>query len=327
VRRVGRAAATAVVIAAGTAAPAVAEVKVEKVACLNQPNCYRLSNGTVEVVVSTDIGPRILRYAFVGGDNILGEAPGATKTALGEWRAWGGHRLWTAPEAMPRSYAPDNGPVQHTVEGNSIRLLQPVEAGTGIQKEITVTLEPQGTGVAVGHAIVNRGMWPIDVAPWALTIMNGGGFVVIPQHPYKSHSDELLPARALAVWGYTDFTDPRWSFGKRYLRLKTDSTLTEAQKIGVANREGWAAYVRQGLMFVKRFPWTEGATYPDFGVNTETFTAGDFIELETLGPLATLAPGESARHEERWSLFKDVNPGQSEESLAAAIEPLLARTK
>ena len=45
----------------------------EKVSCLNLPNCLKLSNGQVEVVVTTDIGPRIIRYAFVGGENILGE--------------------------------------------------------------------------------------------------------------------------------------------------------------------------------------------------------------------------------------------------------------
>ena len=44
-------------------------VKVENVPCLNLPNCLRLSNGQVEVVVTTDIGPRIVRYAFIGGEN------------------------------------------------------------------------------------------------------------------------------------------------------------------------------------------------------------------------------------------------------------------
>ena len=56
----------------------------EKVSCLNLSNCLKLSNGQVEVVVTTDIGPRIIRYAFVGGENILGEMggkPGAKRMA------------------------------------------------------------------------------------------------------------------------------------------------------------------------------------------------------------------------------------------------------
>src|SRR5436305_1369773 len=76
------------------------EVKVEKVQYLNLPNCYKLSNGTVEVIVTTDAGPRVIRYAFAGGDNAFAEIPEAmVKTELGEWKPLGGHRLWSAPEA------------------------------------------------------------------------------------------------------------------------------------------------------------------------------------------------------------------------------------
>ncbi len=39
------------------------QVKAEKIAYFNQPNCYRLSNNTAEVIFTTDIGPRVIRYA------------------------------------------------------------------------------------------------------------------------------------------------------------------------------------------------------------------------------------------------------------------------
>ena len=304
------------------------EIKVEKVTCLNQPNCYRLSNDTVEVVVTTDIGPRIIRYAFKGEENILAELPkSSVKTAYGEWKPWGGHRLWLAPEAMPRSYVPDNSPLEYKIVGqNTIRLIQPVEAQTGMQKEITVTLEPTGTTVTVHHKITNRGVWGVDVAPWALTIMNGGGETILPQEPYRSHDDYLLPARPLVFWHYTDLSDPRWTIGKKYIRLRTDESRKESQKVGIGNKQGWAAYHRKGTLFVKRFAYREGATYPDYGSNMETYTAGSFMEVETLGPMQHLEPGESAEHVERWYLFRNVNIGPTEASIDAAINPLLAQT-
>ena len=43
-------------------------------------------------------------------------------------------------------------------------------------------------------------------------------------------------------------------------------------KIGIAHRPGWVAYLREGLLFVKRFAFREGATYPDGGVNFETYS-------------------------------------------------------
>ena len=47
----------------------------ERVTYFNQPNCIRLSNGAVEVILTTAIGPRVIRYGFIGGDNLLGEVP------------------------------------------------------------------------------------------------------------------------------------------------------------------------------------------------------------------------------------------------------------
>src|SRR6266542_869774 len=87
-------------------------VSVEKVTCVNLPNCYKLANGEVELIVTTDIGPRVMRYAFAGGENILGELPGSVaEKDKHTWQSWGGHRLWIAPEGQPKSYGPDNSPI------------------------------------------------------------------------------------------------------------------------------------------------------------------------------------------------------------------------
>lgn len=299
-----------------------AEVTMEKTTWRGA-EAVRLSNGTVEVVVTTGFGPRVIRYALAGGENILAELPDGgdpIKTPWGAWQPRGGHRLWVAPEAMPGSYAPDNAPVRVERTGETVRFLQPVDA-TGIEKEIAVTLAPTGSDVRVQHRLTNRGPFAIDAAAWALTIMRGGGMVVIPNEPFAKHEDALLPTRAMTTWAYTDLSDPRWTFGPRFIRLRTDASRAGSQKIGVSNRQGWAGYVREGLFFVKRYDWKEGAQYPDFGVNTETYTAADFIELETLGTLQLLQPGASTEHEERWTLTKveGVDPGASDDNLARAL--------
>ena len=51
----------------------IAGTKMEKKAYAGWPNCVWLSNGKVDVVVTTDVGPRIIRYGFVGGQNLLNE--------------------------------------------------------------------------------------------------------------------------------------------------------------------------------------------------------------------------------------------------------------
>ncbi len=299
----------------------------EKITYKDQANCLKLTNGIVDVIVATDFGPRILFYGFTGAENILGEHPDAkVTTELGEWKAWGGHRLWTAPEASPRSYAPDNQPVEFVIENeNSLRLVQRAEPPTNIEKEIIVTLDEVGSGLTVAHQIRNRNLWGIEVAPWALTIMNGGGVCLFPQEPYRSWDEYLLPARQLVLWHYTDLSDSRWTLGKKFLRLKSDAEQSAPQKIGLANKQNWAAYHRQQTLFIKRFVYEEGATYPDFGSNNETYTAGSFIELETLAPLQRLEIGASATHEERWSLFNDVGIGATDDDTEAALTPCLSQ--
>jgi hypothetical protein len=208
-----------------------------------------------------------------------------------------------------------------------VTLTQPVEPRTGVQKVMTVTLAPSGTQVTIGHRLVNRNLWAIEVAPWALTIMASGGTVIVPQEPFARHADALQPVRAVALWAYTDLSDPRWHFGPRFIRLRNDPARESPQKIGLANRQGWAAYHRDRVLFVKRYDWDDNAIYPDFGVNTETFTAAAFIELETLGALDSLAPGESANHEERWFLFRDVDQPADDEALGAALASHLQTTR
>ena len=127
----------------------------------------------------------------------------------------------------------------------------------------------------------------------------------------------------MVLWHYTNLSDPRFTLGKRFLQLRTDETLAEPQKIGIENKQGWAAYERQKTVFLKRFDYEDEVVYPDGGCNCETYTAGTFIELETLGPMSRLEPGESTEYLESWSLFRDVDLGTTEASIRAGLRPVL----
>ncbi len=273
---------------------------------LDFQNCPRLTNGEVEIIVTTDVGPRIISYSFVGGENVLGIHTGAkVETALGLFKPYGGHRLWIAPENMPNSYAPDNAPVEYEFDEteNSIRLIQPIEPVTKTQKEIKITLDKTGSGLVVKHRIKNCGASEMEMSAWALTIMRGGGVCEIPNEPFAPYSGEtLLPVRNLAVWSYTDLSDLRWQFDEKYIRLHVDKNRIEPQKIGILNKQGWAAYRVGNLQFTKRFDFSENVLYPDLNSNTELYTAGEFVEIESLSPLKKVAPGEAVEHSERWEL-------------------------
>ena len=189
---------------------------------------------------------------------------------------------------------------------------------------MAVTLDAEDSRLTVHHTLTNRSFWEVELAPWAITIMRYGGVTILPQEPYRSHDVYLLPARPMTLWHYTDLSDPRWTFGKKFIRLRTDDTMGSPQKIGIANKQGWAGYWRNQMLFLKHIRFQEDAHYPDYGSNVETYTAGSFVELETLGPLERLQPGQSAEHTETWTLHSNVEIGSSEASLEAAITPLVA---
>src|SRR5262249_32023230 len=125
-----------------------------------------------------------------------------------------------------------------------------------------------------------------------------------PGPPKQARSPaDYAPDQTLVLWPFFDFTDRRWTFGSKYILLRQDPRAKGPTKIGLAQRQGWTAYLNAGTLFVKRFDYQEGKAYPDRGVNFETFTNADMLEMETLGPLTRLASGEKAELTERWELF------------------------
>ncbi|MBN1262485.1 MAG: hypothetical protein JXB35_17525 [Anaerolineae bacterium] len=287
-------------------------------------HCVRLANERIELLITSDVGPRILRLAFLGQENEFAEfAEMLGQTGGDIWRSYGGHRLWHAPEEQPRTYYPDNAPVAVEDHGDFARFIAPLEVTTRIQKEIDVALDPEAARVTVVHRLRNTNLWSIALAPWALSVMAPGGTAIIPLPPRGPHPNNLLPNSSLVLWVYTDMADPRWTWGTRFVLLRQDPEAVTPQKAGAMVPDGWVAYARNGHLFVKTFDVAPGARYPDLGCNVETFTNGRMLEAETLGPLVTLAPGAEVEYVERWALFDHVPTPTCDADVAAHVLPLL----
>ena len=135
-------------LAAALCLAASGAVKVEKVSYKGWPNSYRVSNGEVELIVTGDVGPRIMRFGFVGGQNVLKEFEEQLgKSGEEKFQLRGGHRVWKAPEDPVATWAPDNVPVTVTVTADGLTAREPVEPLTGLQKEISVEMAATGSGV------------------------------------------------------------------------------------------------------------------------------------------------------------------------------------
>src|ERR1039458_4316925 len=236
------------------------------------PDSWWLGNGEVELVVPSQIGPRVIRYGRVGGPNLFHNFVHALgRSGEPVWQNRGGHRLWAAPET-PASKALDNGAIE--VSGDALRLAirQPVEPESGLEKEIEIRLAPEGTAVTLLHRITNRNREAVRLAPWALTVMRPGGVAVAGFPPRIRHDERLLPTNPLAMWGYTDFSDPRWRFTRRFLLLRQDPAASAPQKTGLFAENARVGYAVEGELFLKSALARAGVEYPDFGCSVEIFT-------------------------------------------------------
>jgi hypothetical protein len=307
------------------AASACADVRVEKMKYQGWSNCYRISNGEVELVVTSDVGPRVIRFGFVGGQNLFKEYAdqlGGTKEEKFQLR--GGDRVWKAPEDPVATWAPDNMTVEITITANGLIARAPVEPLTSLQKEIEVRMAPSGTKVTVLHRITNHSLFSLEYSVWALTMMAPGGIAITGFPPRGRHPANLEPSNPLVMWAYTNLSDKRWTFMKKYLALRQDPANSEAQKLGMFNPNTWGAYILNGEAFIKRSQAIPGEPYPDFGCSFETFTNNEFLEMETLGPLTKLTPGKTAEQVENWSLHRGVHLAQlTDEAIDTSILPLM----
>lgn len=274
--------------------------------------CARLRVGDVIALVTLEVGPRIIYFGFEEGPNELVEYPDQMALVGGnEYRSYGGHRLWVAPEDPVTTYEPDNGPVEYREESG----WHVFEAPMGPFQTRKAIRIRTGDCFKLEHTIENCGAEPKFLAPWCLTVMAPGGTCLFPLPPNRPHSEALLPAGPLVLWHYTDLSDPRWTFGSRMVQLRHDPT-RGPQKIGSFVHQGWAAYVNHGNTFIKTFAAEPSAPYPDHGCNFETFTRQDMLEVESLGPLTTLNPGQTAVHCEAWQLVRGTPPADEQEAEA-----------
>lgn len=280
--------------------------------------CASLENDSLQLLVTHSIGPRIISFGFKNGGNLFAELPDfvAGLPDGGVFHFYGGHRLWVAPEDFRTTYIPDDVPVEISPLENGLQVTQPVQPQTGLQKSMDILLAGE-TQVVIRHTIANRHSEPVTCAPWAITQFKTGGAAVLPQ---ARHDTGVLPNRSLVLWSYTDMSNPNVTWGREYILV--NARMDTPFKLGFPNPRGWLAYWLDGTLFVKHAEYDPQAEYYDYGCSSECYCNDKFLELETLAPIATIAPGYTATHTETWNLYKDIERPQDENDIKALVEKL-----
>lgn len=264
-----------------------------------------LKNDFLQIEYLTD-ALRITGLTPVGKPNLLADLGDfSIPTPYGDFYLRGGHRLWHAPEAMPRTYIPDAGDLKITDQPEGVILEAQTEAGTEIRKRIEIRLAPDKPSVTLTHTLINAGLWPVELAPWAITQLRLGGIVILPMPVGNVDEAGLLPNRQISLWPYARINDPRLQLGDDFILFKADAVLPPF-KLGYFNPHGWLAYWLAGVLFRKTFG-AQAVSYPDNNSNAEMYCNNQFVELESLAPLVRLNPGDSAKHVETWDIMQGLD--------------------
>jgi len=264
-----------------------------------------LKNDFLQIEYLTD-ALRITGLQLTSKPNMLadlGDLP-PVPTPYGDFHFHGGHRLWHAPEAMPRTYIPDT-PVTITDKPHGVVLEAQAEPGTGIRKRIEILLATDKPSITLTHTLINDGLWAVELSPWAISQFRLGGIVILPMPVGNADPAGLLHNRQFSLWPYARINDPRLKLGDEFVLFKADALLPPF-KIGYFSSHGWMAYWLDGALFRKTFDVQAGLPYPDNNCNAEMYCNHLFVELESLAPLINLGPGASVTHQETWDISYDL---------------------
>lgn len=272
--------------------------------------CLELKNDKCTMLIMIEKGPRVISFKLNGKDNIMCEDKSEQTVMTGgkfaemfgddKWFIYGGHRLWVSPEHDPKSYYPDNKKVSYVIDGNKVTLTPPPQLETDMQFSMEVEFSETDAAATVTHRINNIGNSNMTISPWAMTVVDKNAVSIMPQSEKQTG---LLSNRNFTVWPYTDLTDDRLYIGNKYLTLQQVPGAETNIKIGFNDDKGWLASLNKGQLFIKRFPYNEGASYPDNNCNCEVFTNFFMMEIESLGELKEIQPDETLTHIEDWELI------------------------
>ena len=257
-----------------------------------------LELGPYRIRVAAMFGPRVLGLRRDGGPEMFASLPDTVidRPDSGVYRFRGGHRLWASPELPSITYAPDDEPCSVTKGADDVSIVGPVDRA-GLVKKMILSGGPDG--VVVDHELVNAGANTIELAPWALTQLPLGGLAIVP---VSGPPDEYLlsASSSLVLWPYTDLADPRVTWDQAGLLVRAEPG--PPFKVGTGPAPGRLGYMMEGHLFTKQVPPAESARYPDRGAIGQFYLGDAFCELESLGPLSVLNPGESVTHREVWEI-------------------------
>ena len=246
--------------------------------------CLSIANGVIEAYVTVDLGPRIIKFGYVGGNNFMNDNRSlfppkpfekSYMDLFGEGKTWenfGGHRIWVSPESYPETYLPDDTAVDYEITENGVILKPQADTPVGIKKTMELKMDNYDANMQVIMRVENVSDKDKEFAIWALSVCSQDGTLIVPTN---TNDTGLLSNRKYIVWPYTDMTDDRIYWGTRYVTVRQEKEIDPPAKLGFDLNCGTAYYVLGDDILYKRYNTNHpDGVYPDGGASERSDRTG-----------------------------------------------------
>ena len=278
----------------------------KKVNAFGYNNCIELKNKSVRVILDPNVGGRVLTYEL-NGKNILFENP----VLNGETWAPGKPKFEVSAgrfDIGPEKTTPNRDSFHNTWSGeitgeNSARMTSQIDTILGVQLIREFILDKHSSHLKCIQHVKNISNSTQRYAHWGRTFAKGGGICLVPLNP-----NSRLP-KGYAMYQYgTNFIDfnPKEEENLRVRDGVLEMLGTPSHpKLVMDSNLGWIAYnSTDDLLFIKKFEANKNVNYGDILSNQVSiwYYKNEKCEIEPIGPIETILPGEIASFTEDWWL-------------------------
>lgn len=318
--------------------------------------CLQLSNADTRVILDPNCGGRVLSYQHLGAEAIpLNPAQqGYTWQPGGKVVDPYGGRCDVGPEmTFPRHMDLWLGQWHGRFIGpREAELTSAIDSATKLQLVRTFRLEERGAHVSFTQKIINRGTVTRRCCHWSRTFAQGNGIAVVPLNPDSRFPKGYLTYGPGAVMDYSPKPSDNVRVRDGFLEIKGDPEFSKFMVDPVGPEKAtdvssaWLGYLmRNDMLFVKRFPIYPTRNYGEVCAASLSLyyypfiedrqkppdqrpLTVDFCELEPIGPMEVIAPGQSASYTEDWWLLPQAFPQAGQDlDLKGVAKLVLEKTK
>jgi hypothetical protein len=269
-------------------------------------NSWIISNGVVEAIIVPSVA-RVMQFRLIGEQGPFWENPALSgqppHPASARWLNFGGDKTWPAPQSAwgsvaGRSWPPpptfDSLPLLADAAADSIKLTSALDPFFGIRFSRTIRLRETEPVMEITTEYEKVSGRPVKVAIWSITQLQEPEFIRIPTAGLRQKPPFNLQLKE---------PPPDFKVEEDFLTLSRNPL--DNHKIGsYGDSLIWVGKTQMLTIEARR---ERGGEYPDSGSSTEVYTNADplrYVELEILGPVKTLKPGEKLKLKVTYTLTR-----------------------